>query len=98
MSETQLLLSRIAALRRQLEQAQGPPAGVSRSLVVNERETPAGLERQVARGSKETVLLDTALRQLTPASSVPDPPTLPTRLTSRARRGFEQGLELRGQP
>jgi len=97
MSETQLLLSRIAALRRQLEQAQGPPASVSRSLTTSERETQAGLERQVARGSKETVLLDTVLRQLTPALSVKEPPTLPKQLTSRARRILEQGRELLGQ-
>src|SRR5437773_213358 len=101
MSETQLLLSRIAALRRQLEQGQGlakdaaSSACASRSLATSERETQAEenaalrLERQVSQGSKHTALLDTVLCQLTPDSLAKDSPTLPKQLTSRARRILE---------
>src|SRR5262249_49190665 len=55
------------------------------------------LEQQVADGMKQTVLLDAALRQLTPPSAVGEPPIFPKQLTARARRVLERGRELPGQ-
>jgi HD-GYP domain-containing protein (c-di-GMP phosphodiesterase class II) len=55
------------------------------------------LERQVAEGSKQTVLLGRALRELAPALSARDAPILPKQLTARARRILEQGRELLGR-
>jgi HD-GYP domain-containing protein (c-di-GMP phosphodiesterase class II) len=88
MTETQLLLSKISALRQRLEQAQG---------LAQEAESAAGanrvalLGRQVAAGRDHDALLDSSLRQLG------DSPAAPARLgllTSRARRLLERGRDL----
>jgi HD-GYP domain-containing protein (c-di-GMP phosphodiesterase class II) len=99
MSETQLLLSRIAALRQQLEEA-----CVSRPRAVGTDEGQAAkpnaiqlLEQEVAQGSQHTVILDTVLRQLLPDAGPRSLPTLPKQLTARARRILEQGRKLLGQ-
>ena len=101
MSETQVLLSRIAALRQQLEQARDLVKDASSSDDTSLRHTEENplrqIERQVADGAKQTVLLDTTLRQLTPASSVAEPSLFPKQLTARARRILERGRELLGQ-
>jgi hypothetical protein len=122
MSDTQVLLTRIAALRQRLEQDKSSRTCTSLAAELNEEIGSAGLpdsdenasplapkpafgndgrlrdlERQVAEGLKQTVLLDASLRQLTPASSVGEPPIFPKQLTARARRVLEQGKELLGQ-
>jgi HD-GYP domain-containing protein (c-di-GMP phosphodiesterase class II) len=99
MSETQVLLTRIAVLRQRLEQARGPAKDVA-PLAKHGSEGQYGvsrLERQVAEGSKQTVLLDRALREMAPAPPAHDPPILPKQLTARARRILGQGRELLGQ-
>jgi HD-GYP domain-containing protein (c-di-GMP phosphodiesterase class II) len=95
MSDTQVLLSKIAALRERLEQAQG----LARSEPTEPIPTPphrfAVLERQVATGEWHNTLLDTAVRPLTETPSVPtQTPSLPRQLTARARRLLEEGCEL----
>jgi hypothetical protein len=112
MSETQVLLTRIAALRQQLEQAKGltthPEAGAARGAWSAEREAPElgaprstlsapHLERLVADGSRQTVLLDRTLRQLTPDPPLQDASIMPKQLTARARRILEEGRELLGK-
>jgi len=103
MSETQVLLTSIAALRHQLHQAKGlskdpcSTAASSRNQDSGGENSVQRLERQAADGSKQTTLLDRTLRQLTSASPAQDTFTLPKQLTSRARRILEQGRELLGQ-
>src|SRR6266446_5272599 len=99
MTDTQVLLRKIAALRQQLEQVQGLAADAAAALTAPAGDTAGRikrLEHQVSNGAQQTVLLDTTLRQLTPA-----PPAaatlLPKQLTARARRILEQGRELVAQ-
>jgi HD-GYP domain-containing protein (c-di-GMP phosphodiesterase class II) len=103
MSETQVLLTRIAVLRQRLEQAHRPvkdsrsPDHPGTESGKSESEGPFSvrhLERQVAEGSKQTVLLSRALREVAPALPTRDAPTLPRQLTARARRILEHGREL----
>jgi len=89
MSDTRVLLAKIAALRQRLEQAHG------------RAEEPGGdrvhlLEQRVSDGAVHDTLLDGSFRQLTlaPAS---DAPARPTRLTGRARRLLEVGHGLLGK-
>ncbi len=95
MSGTQVLLSRIAALRQQLEQAQSPQAEPT-SL----QDTRASasrlrqLEQHVTNGSRQTTLLDSTLRQMNAESSGPDSAVLPRQLTASARRLLEHGRKL----
>jgi HD-GYP domain-containing protein (c-di-GMP phosphodiesterase class II) len=88
MRDTQELLSKLAALRQQLEQARRP-----------EPEPGAGrlwrLEGQVAAGARSSHLLDGALRQL-PATPE-EAPTLPRQLTARAHRLLLRGRDLLDQ-
>jgi hypothetical protein len=86
MTETQVLLSKIAALRQRLDQARGP---VTPSALV----TVPALARQVALGGEHDQMIEQTVRD------VAGPPEaeqglLPRRLTSRARRVLEQGREL----
>ncbi len=97
MSDTQLLLNKIAALRQQLEQVQGlvSDAGSAAASKENpdEKSRLRKLQSQVAAGSHHTSLLDSALRQLKP--TVPtDLTILPKQLTARARRILERGRGL----
>jgi HD-GYP domain-containing protein (c-di-GMP phosphodiesterase class II) len=102
MSETQVLLHKIAALRQQLEQVQGlaQDAGSAAASLVMDRADDTNrvrrLERQVAAGTRHAALLDTTLRQLSPPAAS-EPPLLPRQLTSRARRILEQGRGLLAQ-
>ena len=102
MSDTQVLLSKIAALRQQLEQVQGlaqdggsapgaPPGEATDSAWRLQR-----LERQAKGGVQEHALLDTALRPMAPTPS-PASACLPRQLTARARRILEEGRVLLGQ-
>jgi HD-GYP domain-containing protein (c-di-GMP phosphodiesterase class II) len=95
MSDTQVLLTKIAALRQQLESIprEAPPG----------REEPDGtnrvqqLERQIAAGTQQSVLLDSTLRQLVPGTSLAEGPILPRQLTVRAHRILENGRGLLDQ-
>src|SRR5207245_8141733 len=97
MTDSQLLLRKIAALRQQLEQSQGLAANASSAA--DGKDTGSRiqrLERQVSKGGQQTVLLDGAIRQLTPAPPVTST-VLPRQLTARARRILEQGRGLLGR-
>jgi HD-GYP domain-containing protein (c-di-GMP phosphodiesterase class II) len=90
MSETGVLLSKIAALRHELDQFQGltqDPAAATESA-----ETMRRLERKVAIGNETTLLLDRTIRQLTPPAD--EPAMLPRQLTARARRLLEMAHDL----
>lgn len=103
MTDTQVLLGKIAALRQRLEQAQGlaRDAGSAAAALTGETRDETGrvwrLERQVAAGGENASLLDGSLRQLTelaaPAETVE---RLPAQLTARARRIIERTHELLG--
>jgi HD-GYP domain-containing protein (c-di-GMP phosphodiesterase class II) len=100
-SETQVLLSKIAALRQRLEQAQGlaTDAGSAAASLL-ETQAPAadpvcGLERKVAAGAQQNALIETSLRALTSAPG--DGHALPTQLTARAGRVLKQCRDLVGQ-
>ena len=104
MSDTQVLLNKIAALRQRLEQAQGLVSTEERAtlpLVHTPRptdEVPAHikqLESQVTAGAWYHALLDDSLRQLTEAAAVGDSAMLlPRQLSARARRLLGEGQEL----
>ena len=99
MTDTQVLLRKIAALRQQLEQVQGLAADAADTHGPEANDTAGRierLERQVSNGAQHTVLLDTTLRQLAPAPAAAAA-TLPRQLTARARRILEQGRELVAQ-
>jgi hypothetical protein len=98
MSDTQVLLSKIAALRQRLEQAHGliqDAGSTAASLLENGPDAVSVLERKVAAGSRQHALLDTALRTLGVMGS--DGPALPAQLTSRAARLLRRGGELLAQ-
>jgi HD-GYP domain-containing protein (c-di-GMP phosphodiesterase class II) len=99
MSDPQVLLSRIAALRQQLDKAKGPSHPTEPSAEARTESAPGAqrvrqLEQQVTTGSQQTHLLDSTLRQLTSTSSATEITLLPKQLTSRARRILEHGHEL----
>src|SRR5262249_24427410 len=99
MSDTQMLLSKISALRQRLEQAQGlareAGAAVAGLVETDGGERLARLERQSAAGSDNAALFDGVLRQLVEAPPPGGEATaMPARLTARARRILERGREL----
>ncbi len=98
MTETQVLLSKIAVLRQRLEQAQGllHDAGTAAASLVEKGADPvATLERKVAAGARQTHLLDGALRQLAPGGAAGgDGVMLPSQLTARAARLLKQSRDL----
>jgi HD-GYP domain-containing protein (c-di-GMP phosphodiesterase class II) len=99
MSETQVLLSKIAALRQRLEQAQGlirDAGSTAASLLEGDAEPVSVLERKVAAGARQHALLDTSLRQLAPGPAG-EGTSLPAQLTARAARLLRRGGELLGQ-
>jgi HD-GYP domain-containing protein (c-di-GMP phosphodiesterase class II) len=85
MSESQVLLSKISALRQRLDQVSGLGDGSG---------STAALEKKIKAGSQFDTLLESSLRRLTPGH---EPASLPTQLTARARRLLEQGQELLGR-
>ena len=102
MSDTQMLLGKVSALRRQLEQIQatGSAAESAYPSPDGEQDEPGRLrrlERKVMAGAQQTIMLDSALRQLEPHSLQSDSPVLPRQLTSRARRIVERGRILLDQ-
>ncbi len=99
MSETQILLGKIAALRQRLAQAQGLAQEAGTAAVTLAGESPGPLarllhfERGVVAGTEADVELAGAIRTLT-GPDPNEPPPLPRQLTSRARRLLERGQEL----
>jgi hypothetical protein len=99
MSDTQVLLNKIAALRQQLDQVRGladDAGSAAASLMTagtDATKRVRRLERQVTVGSEQARLLDSTLRQLTPAPAA-EATALPRQLTARARRLLEQGRNL----
>jgi HD-GYP domain-containing protein (c-di-GMP phosphodiesterase class II) len=100
MSETQVLLSRIVALRQRLEQVQGlareagaAAAGLLGSCEVAGPARLLDLEARVAKGGEQARQLDASVRPLTTPFEE-HPSTLPTQLTVRARRALERGRDL----
>jgi HD-GYP domain-containing protein (c-di-GMP phosphodiesterase class II) len=93
MSDTRLLLTKIAALRQRLEQS---PARLPEPVPVNPAlERIRRLESRVASGTGQSALLDGSIRQVAdPAGAVGEPTVLPSRLTARARRLLEAGQGL----
>src|SRR5262249_8975652 len=99
MSETQVLLSKIVALRQRLEQAQGlirDAGSTAASLLGGAADPVRVLERKVTAGARQHALLDSGLRQLAP-SPAGEGASLPAELTARAARLLRRGGELLGQ-
>jgi HD-GYP domain-containing protein (c-di-GMP phosphodiesterase class II) len=98
MMETQVLLSKIAALRQRLEQAQGivREADNAATALLQGGEVIDALQRKVAAGAQEQSWLDTALRPLA-VTAGGDGAALPAQLTSRAARLLRRAHELLGQ-
>jgi HD-GYP domain-containing protein (c-di-GMP phosphodiesterase class II) len=94
MMDSQTLLNRISALRRHLEQVQGPAHTETTASPSPDTSRLGRLEQQVAEGIQEIGLLSTAIRQLSPATPLIDGAVLPRQLTSRARRILERGQQL----
>ncbi len=101
MSDTQVLLGKIAALRQRLEQAQGLVNEAGSTAASLAEEGLEGLTRarplklRLATGAEHNALLDGSLRQLSEAVGVTsETKVLPTQLTARARRVLERGRDL----
>src|SRR6516225_2745880 len=100
MSETQVLLGKITALRQRLEQAQGLAQEADSAAVALWGEGPAPVSRivacarQVAVGAEYDADLDRTVRPLTAAVAPDEGRPLPRQLTSRARRVLERGRDL----
>jgi HD-GYP domain-containing protein (c-di-GMP phosphodiesterase class II) len=100
MSDTQVLLKKIAALRQRLEQAQGLARDVGAAVSPIATRDPGSLrvhrlEEDVAAAGRHQVLLDTSLRQL-PATEMTGSEEIvfPTQVTARASRLLKWGQEL----
>lgn len=87
MSDTQLLLGRIAALRKRLDQAVGTTDAPTKL---------AEVVRRVEEGAAHDALVDAAVRPLT-AAVEETPAPRPRQLTARARRVLERGRDLLGK-
>src|SRR5713101_8034638 len=109
MSDTQVLLSKIAAVRERLEKVQiqrpggdsktsGPPllsALVASLPPMEEPERARALEESVHRAARHGELLDGALKELAEAAGMKaEPHRLPRQLTPRAHRLLEEGRKL----
>lgn len=98
MSDTQMLLTRISALRQRLSQmpqrgSETPPAMPARQEPPPPSERVQVLEARVTAGSRSGALLDSSLRRLE-EKPVGGPDVLPTHLTARARRLVGYGRDL----
>jgi hypothetical protein len=99
MSETQVLLGKIQALRQRLEQAQGL-ANEARSAAAALVEETAGdrrlpaFERFVEESHEHDAQLDGVVGPLTAVIRNDEAHALPRQLTSRARRSLERGRDL----
>jgi HD-GYP domain-containing protein (c-di-GMP phosphodiesterase class II) len=104
MTDTHVLLDKIAALRQRLDQAQGlaRDAGSAAAALADGTREDAGrvwrLERRVDSGSVDAALLEGSLRQLTElAPGAATAAQMPQQLTARARRVLEQTHQLLGK-
>jgi hypothetical protein len=99
MSDTQVILSKISALRQRLEQAQGLAHEAGAAAAGLARDFAAGadplrpLEGTVADGFDHGRLLDGALRQLHGGALPGAEARVPAQLTARARRILERGRD-----
>jgi len=109
MSDTQVLLSKIAAVRERLEKVQiqrpggdsknnGPPllAALVASLpAIEEPDRVQVIQESVHRAARHGELLDGALKELAEAAGMKaEPHRLPRQLTPRAHRLLEEGRKL----
>jgi hypothetical protein len=96
MSDTQVLLSKIAALRQRLEQAQGLANDVgSAAASLPGSARLQQLEQQTAALTGNGLLLDNVLRQLPATEMAAGQDTvLPTQLTARASRLLQRAQDL----
>jgi len=100
MTDTQALLSKIAALRQRLEQAQVlmRDADKAAAALLKEGDAAATLRSKAEASARQQSMLDTALRQLPGiGEAAGDGASLPTQLTSRAARLLRRAHELLGQ-
>ncbi len=98
MTDTQALMSKIAALRQRLEQAQGLANEAGKVITALGGDDGGRLEilqRRTADAAESDVLLDSSLRQL--AADETTARVLPRQLTARARRVLERGRDLLGR-
>src|SRR5690349_20318765 len=82
MSETQVLLGKITALRQRLEQAEG--------LASEARSAAAQLLAEAAAGTLHDLQVDHVVRPVTGEAAAP----APRPLTARARHALERGRDL----
>ncbi|HEY7326272.1 MAG TPA: HD domain-containing phosphohydrolase [Gemmataceae bacterium] len=99
MSETQVLLGKIQALRQRLEQAQGlaNEARTAAAALVEESSGNRRLisfQRLVEESDEHDHQLDSIVRPLTAVVREDEARILPRQLTSRARRALERGRDL----
>jgi len=99
MSETQMLLGKIQALRQRLEQAQGLANEARTAAAALVEETAgnrrlAAFERLIEESDEHDHQLDRMVRPLTALVRKDELCTLPRQLTARARRALERGRDL----
>jgi len=101
MGDTQLLLSKIAALRQRLEQARSltsapeVPVACRVSQDASTTSRVEDLQRRISAGAQHHALLDGSLRQMADTNGpVSEEPVWPSRLTVRGRRLLERGRDL----
>jgi len=103
MTDTHVLLGKIAALRQRLDQAQGlaREAGSAAAALSGETRDAAGrvwrLEQGVVASRENAALLDASLRQLAEAAPDEIRTGLPRQLTARARLVLERTHDLLSQ-
>jgi hypothetical protein len=98
MSETQVLLGKIQALRQRLEQAQGLANEARSAAAALIEETADGrpllaFERLVEDSEEHDAQLDYVVRPLTVQVQEEETHALPRQLTARARRALERGRD-----
>ena len=99
MTDTRMLLGRIAALRQRMEQAHGRAGAASSPAAPKQAAEPDRVERlenQVAAGHRQGALLDGSFRQLHEGEPVSADAAMPRQLTARARRLLLVGQGLLG--
>jgi HD-GYP domain-containing protein (c-di-GMP phosphodiesterase class II) len=92
MSDTRVLLTKIAALRQRLERTP-----VRTDEPATDPERARGLEQRLEAGSQYDALLDRSFKQLVEPASGSEETRMPARLTARAHRLLQVGHGLLGQ-
>ena len=94
MTETRVLLDKIATLRQRLDQTQKQASEAATAATTMLHGGPlapfAVLQRAADAGTEQDAALDSLIRVVAP----PEPPALPNQLTTRARRVLERGRDL----